>query len=260
MDILDLNISCGETVIPGTRAKLYVCCECDIETFPDYVSPVVNPEDAITLDGDIVLKPNKKFAELDIILDSGQIKHELVGTRGSKNYNNTLDFKILKTPVADAWFDRHPNACLIGIVKQKDGTQRVFGAPEIPAFIETATGDGGNTNDSEAAWTAQIKDSTGKIAPIYNGVIDLTPPNPVVPAIASITPNTGTDGDTLSLSGSGFTDSTAVKFGTTNGDNLNVINDTALTVEIPTGLTPGTIAVTVVTPVGTSSAVNITVS
>lgn len=172
MTITDLINLCGINVIPGTRTRMLVVCSCDIQSFPHLNAfEPDNPTAGITLNGNIVLKPGKNWASISIIADSGQIKHELVGTRGSKNYVNSYDFKILKTIIADAWFQQNGNNCIVALVRQKDGTYRVFGTLEMPAWIETATGDSGNTLDTEVAWTAQIKDNIGKVCPIYTGTV-----------------------------------------------------------------------------------------
>lgn len=181
MNIMDYKAPCGTVIIPGTRTKLYLVCSCDVAVWPDFkpVDPA-SPGDGITLDGDIVLKPGKKWAVIDIISDTGNIKNTMVGQKGGKNFTNSLDYKLMKTIGADEWAQLHANGCFVGMIASKNGTLRVFGAPDMPAWIESAAGDGGLANDSEAAWTFQIMDNTGGVCPVYQGSLDISTTNPEI--------------------------------------------------------------------------------
>ena len=72
--------------------------------------------------------------------------------------------------------------------------------------------------------------------------------------VAGISPATGPPGGgtTVTLTGSGFTQATAVNFGGAPGTNLTVVSDTEITVVSPSG--SGVVNVTVMTPFGTSAA------
>src|SRR5262249_60756068 len=65
------------------------------------------------------------------------------------------------------------------------------------------------------------------------------PPPPVVSGIA---PTTGAPGDTITVSGSGFTGVTGVGFGATGASSLSSDTDTQLTAVVPPG--SGTVDVT----------------
>ncbi|MET8942002.1 IPT/TIG domain-containing protein [Streptomyces sp. NPDC004542] len=73
--------------------------------------------------------------------------------------------------------------------------------------------------------------------------------------IASIVPSSGpsTGGNTVQIAGSGFTDATAVKFGSTDATGFTVVGDNVIRAVAPPGT--GTVLVTVVTPAGTSNGV-----
>ena len=62
----------------------------------------------------------------------------------------------------------------------------------------------------------------------------------------------------MTITGTGVHGATAVNFGTTAATNLNVVNDTTITVNSPAGT--GTVDVTVITPGGTSSAARLPIS
>jgi PKD repeat protein len=78
----------------------------------------------------------------------------------------------------------------------------------------------------------------------------IAPPRPTV---SSLSPATGhiTGGTLVTVTGTGFTGATVVKFGTTAGTSLTVNSDTQITVLSPP-LAAGVVDVTVTTPGGTS--------
>jgi hypothetical protein len=79
-------------------------------------------------------------------------------------------------------------------------------------------------------------------------------PAAAVPVVSSISPASGAEagGDSVTITGSGFTGATAVNFGATAATALTVGSDTQITATSPAG--SGTVDVTVVGPAGTSAA------
>ena len=75
------------------------------------------------------------------------------------------------------------------------------------------------------------------------------------PAVTGVSPTSGSvaGGDTVTVTGSGFTGATGVSFGTVAASNLVLVSDTQLTVTSPQAAA-GTVDVTVTTPAGTSAA------
>ena len=73
-------------------------------------------------------------------------------------------------------------------------------------------------------------------------------------SINTLTPSSGTagGGDTIDISGSGFSGATAVDFGQNASSDFTVTSDTTITAVAPVGA--GVVTVQVVTPAGTSSA------
>jgi IPT/TIG domain len=71
--------------------------------------------------------------------------------------------------------------------------------------------------------------------------------------VTAISPATGSalGGDSVTITGSGFTGVTAVDFGNASAPQETVISDTQITATTPPG--NGTVDVIVVTPTGTSS-------
>ncbi|MGY1942887.1 beta strand repeat-containing protein, partial [Nocardia asiatica] len=85
---------------------------------------------------------------------------------------------------------------------------------------------------------------------VSNGVLYTYVPAPV---IAAVVPGAGpeTGGNTVTLTGTGFTGTTAVRFGATPATSFTVVSDTEITAVAPTGT--GTAAVTVTTIGGVSN-------
>ncbi|MFI2186664.1 IPT/TIG domain-containing protein [Streptomyces sioyaensis] len=74
----------------------------------------------------------------------------------------------------------------------------------------------------------------------------------MAPVVTSVSPNQGAPagGTSVTLTGSGFTGATLVRFGPT-GTNFVIVSDTQITAKTPPGT--GTVQVTVTTPTGTST-------
>ncbi|MFE7354129.1 IPT/TIG domain-containing protein [Streptomyces sp. NPDC057543] len=76
-----------------------------------------------------------------------------------------------------------------------------------------------------------------------------------VPVLGSVAPTQGplAGGNSLTLSGTGFTGTTSVRFGVNAAITFTVVSANQLTAVVPGGGGPGPVAVTVTTPGGTSS-------
>lgn len=73
-----------------------------------------------------------------------------------------------------------------------------------------------------------------------------------LPTISTVTPSGAAESETVTVVGTGFTGATAVTFDGDPGTNLDVVNDTVLTVDLPAG-SAGSVPVVVTTPAGDSS-------
>jgi hypothetical protein len=82
------------------------------------------------------------------------------------------------------------------------------------------------------------------------GVTPVSTAPPPVPTITSFSPASGPVGTKVTITGTGFTGTTAVKFAGTNA-SFAVVSDTSLTATVPSSATSGTIAVTA--PGGTAT-------
>ena len=152
---------------------MYLVCKNDVASFPLLKTTEV-VGDKITLDGDITLKPGKKFAKIAIIVDSGEIIHTSGGFITAKAFGNKMEFFLFKNMQADEWVNNHINTDFIAIIKEKVGVYRVLGNLDSPAQIAIAEGKTGKGINTEKVWSLNITDETGDVAPYYFGEIKTT--------------------------------------------------------------------------------------
>jgi hypothetical protein len=174
MEVLDFNLACGYENVQGTKTRVYVACSEDIDVFPARLG-TTNLGDKVTLDGDITLVTGKKFAAVDVIVESGKVYHSLKGPTGSQGWNAMFDFKLIaKGAEAADWVNRLLNSCLVWVIPQNDGTMRVIGSVDNPSKLTAAEHTDGQTGDDEKTYACTIANTDNKIAPFYTGAIDLT--------------------------------------------------------------------------------------
>ena len=88
----------------------------------------------------------------------------------------------------------------------------------------------------------------------FAGVAGFTASTPITPpTVTSVSPTSGstTGGTSVTITGTGFTGATAVKFGSTSAGSYTISSDTQITATAPAG--SGTVDVTVTTSAGTSA-------
>ncbi|TQF07954.1 cell surface receptor IPT/TIG domain-containing protein [Kitasatospora acidiphila] len=119
-----------------------------------------------------------------------------------------------------------------------------------------------------AAFTVVSDTSVVATAPAGSGTVPVTVTTPggtsnslaytyaTPPVVASIAPDQGpaSGGNTVTVTGSGFSGATAVHFGTAAASSFTVVSATQITATVPAG-SPGPAQVTVTAPGGTSSPV-----
>ncbi len=74
----------------------------------------------------------------------------------------------------------------------------------------------------------------------------------VKPKITSFTPPSGSTGTPVTINGTGLIQATAVKFGTVLA-TFTVVSDSKVTADVPSGLSPGPVTISITTPGGTAN-------
>jgi uncharacterized repeat protein (TIGR03803 family) len=94
---------------------------------------------------------------------------------------------------------------------------------------------------------------TGTVT-VTTGSTTLTSPQTfkVKPKIKSFTPTSGSTGTLVTINGSGLIQATTVKFGTAAATTFTVVSDSEVTADVPSGLSPGAVTISIVTPGGTA--------
>jgi uncharacterized repeat protein (TIGR03803 family) len=95
---------------------------------------------------------------------------------------------------------------------------------------------------------------TGAVT-VTTGSTTLTSPQTfkVKPKITSFSPSSGSVGTVVTINGTGLIQATAVKFGTVAATTFTVVSDSEVTADVPSGLSPGTVTISITTPGGTAN-------
>jgi len=121
----------------------------------------------------------------------------------------------------------------------------------IATVAYTRSNTGADGAIEQLAVTLTGKGPYTEIANPFTGWNDAAPP-----AVASVTPSGRSAGQQVTITGTGFLGATDVRFGATSVQ-YTVVSPTTIIATVPTG-SAGAVAITVVTPRGTSTAVNYT--
>jgi len=95
---------------------------------------------------------------------------------------------------------------------------------------------------------------TGAVT-VTTGSTTLTSPQTfrVKPKITSFSPASGSIGTLVTINGTGLIQATAVKFGTVAATTFTVVSDSEVTADVPSGLTPGMVTISITTPGGAAN-------
>jgi len=119
-----------------------------------------------------------------------------------------------------------------------------FANSSTRAYSQSTSGGNQDPTSSSSSW--RVVNSGIAPAPTVTA-------GAAAPAITSFSPASAAIGSTVTLSGTGFTGTTAVSLNGTNAPTFSVVSDTSLTFTIPTSATSGTISVTPSAGTGTSA-------
>jgi len=84
----------GGANAPGMSEQIKMCLKKDILAFPPTTTPVVNPEDAITLDGNITFDTDFGFVNVYATKDTVRLMLKKVGQKDSRGINAELEFFV----------------------------------------------------------------------------------------------------------------------------------------------------------------------
>lgn len=154
----------------------------------------------------------------------------------------------------------------VALAKAFDGL--IKQVSDLVSQLKVATANAGNPQDLAdiasglTAVLTAVHENRLKDAVLANTAIDpnappVTPPVQPAPApsIVSISPTSGaaTGGDTVTITGTGFTDALGVMFGDVPAASFMVNDDTSITAVTAPAAAPGSVSVVVNGPTGTSA-------
>lgn len=143
-----------------SEVGVYYALHSQVTTFP--VLPLLDAEGAtyesdVTVTTPLVFQAGKGFAKMKVQVDTGELKAELVGSTGNKKDKQTFDFFVPRTDKKTLGYLRsHKNSPQIFIVTDKDGSLRLVGNKECPAYIAEANATSGKTAEDEKGITFSV--------------------------------------------------------------------------------------------------------
>jgi len=120
--------------------------------------------------------------------------------------------------------------------------------PSSPGYGVMAYYIASDSSDHQTTWTQATGGDSSSVAVAFAQ----TASPPTVTGVSPIVGGTAGGTNPITITGTGFTGATAVKFGSTNATSYTVDSSTSITATAPAGST-GTVNITVTTPSGTSA-------
>lgn len=175
LDLEDVVWPNGQNNDGGLATVLYVARKSDMTTIRWVPDSPADLEAKVTITTDHVFASGKCFKKVSCTLEKGQLVSNLVGERNSHSFENmaTVGFAgNLKKALG--LLEEFKNDDLIVLVKELNGQVRQLGWEDVPAHVETAETTTGQAVADFKGTNLTFK-SIGRIAPVYEGAIQLTP-------------------------------------------------------------------------------------
>lgn len=174
MDFLELIDNCGVDNVQGTQIPVLAVCRQDIDTWPAVVGSGT-AGGTISITGDIVLAAGKAFKSMDMLIQTGELKHVGIGPNGSMGMETSAEFELRNTgAVAAEAAIATINSMGVFVFSQNDGTKRVIGTKDSPAIVTAIEGTEGKDGTQSKTFKITVKTSNNKLAPYYSGALDVT--------------------------------------------------------------------------------------
>jgi len=160
---------------PAGFTKVYYAFPEDIATFPTLDQPGdggATFSTLVTYDAAITMKTGKQFFEIYCTLEEGELKSTVAGARDGKGKENMMEISFPGNDAAFLGFEAYAlNRDFIFIVKEKNGTLRVLGSLEDPAYLDSGEGTSGKKIADSRKHVLTFKASGATAPPIYGVAI-----------------------------------------------------------------------------------------
>lgn len=162
----------GEPKLPGIRQGVFFIPKKDIAKWPILKKKGVNPSDDVTYEGDFVLRAEKKWGRIDVIVDKSPVTSEPQGEVPSVTTLNKATFKHPDVGMAATSFVRKANNTdLVFLIQDKLGRFRVLGNEMFNTITKASSSLGGAVTD-ESGTTIEVEVTDLCPAPFYVGQIE----------------------------------------------------------------------------------------
>lgn len=168
--LADLDFEEGTINMGGTAGKVYAIPASDVLSIP---APAAG---GLTVATAIVCKTGKKFAELYMTSDTGEVKDVEVGERDGGSFETMLEW--WSPAISDQLLrlkSQFANGGFIFIVKDSNAVFRIIGSKDHPAYREPGEITTGKGPKDRRGASFKFKASSPTPALIYTGVIPLVP-------------------------------------------------------------------------------------
>ena len=175
MDLEDVVWPNGQNNDGGLATVLYVARASDFTTIRWIPDAPASLEEKVTITTDHVFASGKCFKKISCTLEKGQLVSTLGGERNSHSYENMATIaQPGNKKLMLGLLEEFKNDDLIVLVKELDGQVRQLGWEDVPAHLDTGETTTGTAVTDFKGSTLTFK-SIGRIAPVYEGEILLTP-------------------------------------------------------------------------------------
>lgn len=169
----------GADNIGGTQVIHYYIPLANVLSLPTLSTSPVTLSQMVTIPDDIMPRPTKKFLKLYSTMDTGRVLDKLVGEFDGKSFEHSFEFFHPGT-LADAMaiVTKFANSNMLFIASEANGQKRLIGSTKFPAKIAVADIDTGAKTSDRKGIKMRVESRGTTPAPIYTGIITLTPAIP----------------------------------------------------------------------------------
>ncbi len=168
--LADLDFEEGTINMGGLAGYIYAAPVSDVESIP---APAAG---TLTVATAIVMKTGKKFTQIYMTSDTGEVKDVEVGERDGGSFETQLEWW---TPAINEALlklkSQFANGAFIFVVKDANGLKRIIGSLDHPAYREPGEINAGKAPKDRRGASFKFKAASPTPALIYTAEVPLTP-------------------------------------------------------------------------------------
>ncbi len=178
-DFDDLLWPNGTDNIGGTQVNHYYAPLININFLPVPQEPAVTLDDIVTISSNVEFYTGRKFLKIYSTMDTGRVQDKLVGDLDGKSFEHSFEWFFPGTLAkALALITKFSNSNMIFIASEANSQKRMIGSRKFPAKLTLADVDTGAKTSDRKGIKLKVESRGTTPAPIYTGVIPLTPAIP----------------------------------------------------------------------------------